>query len=120
MADETKNSTGGKKADKPEYTKPGSIIEIARAADEEAKKEAARVAAIEQGEYAEAPFSIQNHPDGTPRKMVVCRMNGLGEREITVKEWETNPAYFRAAVGSWQIKYTEAVAPHHSDDATYS
>jgi hypothetical protein len=83
------------------------------AADEEG---VARKAGHVTTEYVPTPFSLTEHPDGTPKRMVICRPNGSGEREVTVAEWDRIQANPNLAPGAWVIKFTEVIAPHHSDD----
>lgn len=91
------------------------IIARARAAEQAAAAERER-AAIYEGSEPQAPaHNLLYHADGAPRMMVICRQNGAGEREISVEEWNRNPAFYRAEAGAWVIKYTEAVAQNHSE-----
>jgi hypothetical protein len=62
-----------------------------------------------EASFAPSPYSLRYHPDGSHRMMTIARQNGAGEREITVEDWETNPAYFRAEAGAWRIIKTEAI-----------
>jgi hypothetical protein len=112
--------------------RPLSIFEQARNADLRHEAERARMQEIaeedkqrlvggerkagnETTEHVATPFSMRTHPDGTPKRMVICRPNGTSEREVTVEEWDRIQANPNLPVGSWIIKYTELVAPHHSD-----
>jgi hypothetical protein len=109
-----------------EDAKALSIFDLARRADIRHEGEQAGDAADEEGvarkaghvttEYVPTPFSLTEHPDGTPKRMVICRPNGSGEREVTVAEWDRIQANPNLAPGAWVIKFTEVIAPHHSDD----
>jgi hypothetical protein len=69
-----------------------------------------------QTEFIDTPFSLTHHPDGSAKRMVICRPNGTGEREVTVEEWDRMNANPNLAPGSWTIKFTEVVAPNHSEN----
>lgn len=70
----------------------------------------------ERAERKAAPYQYAYHPDGTDKRMVICRPDGSGEREITVNEWDKLQSNPNLPVGSWMVKFTEAIASHHSDD----
>jgi hypothetical protein len=67
-------------------------------------------------EFIETPFSLTHHPDGTEKHMVICRADGSGEREVTVAQWDRIQANPNLSPGAWVIKFTEVIAPHHSDE----
>jgi hypothetical protein len=65
-------------------------------------------------EFVATPFSLTHFPDGTPKRMVICRPDGSGEREVTVEQWDRIQANPNLAPGAWTIKFTEVISPSHS------
>lgn len=78
----------------------------------ETKREEAQKEEIER---EPTPYSLTHHPDGKPRKLIIGRPGGSGQREITVEQWDAT--YSKAPIGTWEVYETEVVAPHHSDGA---
>jgi hypothetical protein len=122
-----KNGNGAEGADEAatEESAPAeaprlSIFDQARNANLRNEAEAAaggqRKAGRETTEHEATPYSVAYHPDGTEKRMVICRPGGSGEREVTVSEWDRMQANPNLPVGSWQVKFTEVIAPHHSDE----
>jgi hypothetical protein len=97
-----------------------SIFDQARNANLRNAAEAAaggeRKAGREKTEHEATPYSISHHPDGTEKRMVICRPDGGSEREVTVTEWDRMQANPSLPVGTWIVKFTEVIGPHHSDD----
>jgi hypothetical protein len=97
-----------------------SIFDQARNANLRNAAEAAaggeRKAGREKTEHEATPYSLAFHPDGTEKRMVICRPDGSSEREVTVSEWDRMQANPNLPVGAWMVKFTEVIAPHHSDE----